>query len=209
MRTRLEIELDVRPLERVSADIVVAGFFVEDRPLRGAVARIDWRLCGLVSQLIESNELAAEPGSALLASVPGALKTPRALLLGLGSRVDFVLTTAQDVTRDAVERCVDLGVRRIALSPLGVAADDFPRYVAGIVGGAAEALRPSRAGGEGPPLELSLVVRSQQFDVCNRALEDAVEAVSELGVTMRPPFDSPRHAAFDRGVDRPSALHPA
>ena len=62
MSVQLEIGLESRPLERVSADLVGAGFFCDDRPLRGGPGRLDWRLCGLISERMAAGELTGAAG---------------------------------------------------------------------------------------------------------------------------------------------------
>ncbi len=81
------IRLTARPMERVDADIAVAGFFADDRPLRSGAARADWRLCGGLSRRIESGDLSGKSGEAMLIGCGRALRAPRLMLLGLGDRV--------------------------------------------------------------------------------------------------------------------------
>ena len=66
MTAEVELVLTARPLERVACDIAVAGFFTDERPLRGGAARADWRLCGGLSRRIESGDLSGKSGEAML-----------------------------------------------------------------------------------------------------------------------------------------------
>jgi len=198
MKPRLEIGLESLPLDAIEADVVVAGFFAEDRPLRGGAGRVDWRLCGLVSEFLADERIVAERGSAFLVAATGAFAAPRILLLGLGSRSEFSLTVAQDLMRDATARCIALGVRRIALAPLGIASDDFARHAAPVVGGIAEALRswdppPSAVG----LLEVRLSVPEPGIEQAGEALGLAVGAFEDEGITARP---------VERRHHRPSPL---
>jgi hypothetical protein len=63
------------------------------------------------------------------------------MLLGLGDRHSFDQVRATDEMRAALERCRLLQCRRIAMSPLGIAADDLPRHAAALVEGIREAWR--------------------------------------------------------------------
>jgi hypothetical protein len=177
----VQFELESRPIERIACDLVVAGVFREDRPLRGGAARMDWRLCGLLSSLLQSGRIAGERDEAVLIPATGALRAPRALVLGLGSRGRFPLSAAQDVMRDATRRCLDLAVRRVALAPLGIASDDVPRHAAAVVGGALEAAREATT-----PLELILAVPGPHHEAVSAALERAVRAVAPEPVSFRP-----------------------
>jgi len=51
------IELDTDPAERMRADLLVAPFFLGERPLRGAAGRIDWRLGGHLSAMLARGAL--------------------------------------------------------------------------------------------------------------------------------------------------------
>lgn len=200
MTATVRIELESRALERIACDVAVAGFFSEDRPLRGGAARMDWRLCGLVSSLLVDDRLSGAAGDAVLVPSAGALRAPRALLIGLGSRSKFPLTTAQDAMRDAAARCFALGARRVALAPLGISSDDLPRHAVAIVGGVVEAAR--RASGS---LELILAVPGRQHDSARIALDRAVRAVAPEPVSLHADVPQPvRPARTPRG---PSA-HP-
>jgi hypothetical protein len=209
MSPRVELGLDSHPLDAIAADVAVAGFFLEDRPLRGGAGRVDWRLCGLVSRMLAKGEIVADRGSALLLGATGAFKAPRILLLGLGSRADFALTVAQDSMRAAMARCIELGVRRIALAPLGVASDDLVRHAPALVGGVAEALR-SLDGIPGPPtdFEIRLAVAEPGIEKASQALDQAASAFVDQGIVIRPVLrrqhrPSPLRAAPSSGFPQP------
>ena len=59
------------------AEIAVAGFFQDHRPLRGGAARVDWRLCGLLSELLMSGELEGRRDEAVLMPSARHLRAPR------------------------------------------------------------------------------------------------------------------------------------
>ncbi len=86
MNAQIELILTARPLERVESEIAVAGFFSDERPLRGGAARADWRLCGGLSRRIESGDLSGKSGEAMLIGCGRALRAPRFMLLGLGDQ---------------------------------------------------------------------------------------------------------------------------
>lgn len=124
---QLRIELDTRPLERVPAELAVAGVFLEDRPLRGAAGRADWRLCGLLTDLVVEEELNAALGEVVLVGSSGRLSASALLVVGLGSRASFDAACFEAATRTAIERVRSLAFERIAMAPLGVAGEDIVR----------------------------------------------------------------------------------
>ena len=132
---QLRLELDIRPLERVPAELAVAGVFIDDRPLRGAAGRADWRLCGLLTDLVVEEELNGELGEVVLVGGSGRLAAPTLLVVGLGSRADFDAASFEVATRTAIERVRSLAFNRIAMAPLGVSGEDLVRFSRAFVEG--------------------------------------------------------------------------
>ena len=205
MKPRFELVMDSLPLDALEVELVVAGFFLEDRPLRGGAGRIDWRLCGLISEMLASGDLEAQRGTALLVGAPGAFSASRIMLVGLGSRADFGVAVAQDLMRDAMQRCISLGVHRIGLAPLGIASDDFVRHAVAVAGGVAEAIQGLEAlGGEGDAFEIRLSVPEQGIDAASEALERAVGAFEDHEFVARP-IARRRHSPSPQRGDGPGA----
>lgn len=146
MRSTLAVEVEAGSLVRVGAELAVAGFFRDRRPLRGGAGLTDWRLCGWVSGLVGAARLRGEWGEAALLLTQGRLLAPRVLLLGLGAEGHFDADAHRNAVRLAVERAADLGVGVVALDlppPRGAEAPE--RVALGLLSGASEALAP-RAG---------------------------------------------------------------
>ena len=130
MSVSIELCVETTPFERIEADLAVAGFFLDERPLRGAAGRADWRLCGVVTELVESGRLRGKVGEATLVPSMGRLAADRVLLLGLGRRSSFRVGRARDTSHAAVERglaleraCARNLFARAAKAPLSVPAD--------------------------------------------------------------------------------------
>jgi hypothetical protein len=194
MSPRLQIEIETRPFERAAAELAAAGIFRDDRPLRGGAARADWRLCGRISQMLVAGDLSGERGEALLLPGFGRLGSPRLLIIGLGERARFRLTSAQDAVREAVGRALDLGVVDLALAPPGIAPDDIPRHAQALVGGAVEALQ-GRARG----LSLRLLAPPTESGRAAAALDAAVKALGEGVVAFRVPGRGTSEAGYPKG----------
>ena len=173
------IRLTARPMERVNADIAVAGFFADDRPLRGGAARADWRLCGGLSRRIENGDLSGKSGEAMLIASGRALRAPRLMLLGLGTRRDYDTLRVTDEIRSALERCRQLRLDHVVLSPLGIASDDVPRHAAAIVAGLADAWPRTDAG-----RCLELCVPRPEVAVVHRAFESACDAAAATDIAL-------------------------
>ncbi len=112
----MKVAIEAVPIEKAVADVVVAAFFEEDRPLRGGAGRADWRLCGSVSRLLEAGRLRGAAGEALLVGTGRALSSPRLLFLGLGPLVHLERSALRRLADDALGRAVGLGFPHVALS---------------------------------------------------------------------------------------------
>ena len=109
------VEVDDQPLERVSADLVVVGYSPDDRPLRGAAARADWRLCGELWQLVTAQKLNGRRGQAALLSAAGPLRSPLLLVVGLGHRAELDVDAWRELGSEVVRRALDLQLKRVVL----------------------------------------------------------------------------------------------
>jgi len=175
----IALRLSAVPFERVESDVAVAGFFEEERPLRGGAARADWRLCGGLSRRVERGDRSGRSGEAMLIAGGRALRSPRLMLLGLGTRDRFDRLRASDETRNALDRCRKLALERVALAPLGIAPDDVPRHAAAIVAGLAGAWSKLER-----PMTLIVCVPRAELVGVGRAFEAACEAVGDLEIQV-------------------------
>jgi hypothetical protein len=124
MRSTLALEVgDSESLARVGAEVAVAGFFRDQRPLRGGAGLADWRLCGFVSRLLLAERAAGEIGEAVLTTTHGRLRADRLLLVGLGSRQRFGLDAHRAAVERLLERLIDLGATSAAVDLPPPAAD--------------------------------------------------------------------------------------
>ncbi|MBI3610109.1 MAG: hypothetical protein HY204_05325 [Nitrospirae bacterium] len=82
---------------RIRSEILVAGFFQDDRPLYGLAAEIDWIHNGIVSRLILRNKIRGAFGEATLLAAQRKLHAPKILIVGLGKRGELTARTLQDL----------------------------------------------------------------------------------------------------------------
>jgi hypothetical protein len=195
----LQIDITSKPLERLEADLAAVGVFSDERPLRGGVGRVDWRLCGYLSELIAAGHFNGRAGEALLVPSFGLLRVSRVLALGLGERAGYSAQRAGDATRSALLRSLALGVRRLALAPLGVAADDFPRYAAATLEAAHDSVQRS-----GRSLELWIPLPEEETAAAMSALDDARKGLKVGGVEVAGKAPRSPDSGATRGVTPPS-----
>jgi hypothetical protein len=178
----LRFELASESFERVRVDLGVAGFFENEIPLRGGAGRVDWRLCGLISEQLAAGRLRGRLGEALLIPAERRFRADRVMVLGFGPREEYRLPQIEMTAREVLQRAVALGVSSLALAPLGVEPDDFPRcigsFVRGALAGIAEADRAMR---------LSLVLPEKDRSACAGALAEAIRRLDapELSLPQR------------------------
>lgn len=168
-RGALYLEVSAAAPERVRADLLAVPIFSDERPLRGAAGRADWRLCGGLSRLMAEGRLGGRPGEAVLAASFGGLAVPLLLALGVGSRSAFDAAGLQAFAGEAVRRALGLRVPTLALPMPAETAEGagLGEREERLLFGAADALasrHPSR------PSELRLVMLVRD-DELPRALE--------------------------------------
>jgi hypothetical protein len=193
VKASLALSVETEPLERVRADLAVAAFFADERPLRGDAGRADWRLLGMLSELLRAGRLRGAAGEALLVPTLGRLLAPRLLLLGLGDRKAFGASQAEAATREAVLHSVALACARVVLSAPGRPVGPLPpaRSAEAVLRGAVAALRERPAA-----LDLILLVGGEASAVCASLTLAAKRA--EVPVRLRSPEGAEAAAAPTR-----------
>jgi hypothetical protein len=176
----LAIEIDAGPIERVRADVAVVAFFESDRPLRGGAGRVDWRLCGQLSQLILSGRLAGAPGEAVLIPTHGGLAAALLLGLGIGARNEFDAEACEALGWHCVDRARRLGAGTVAVSlPDSQAGDlELGERIEALVSGAVRALADVSA-----ELRLSLVPPVPELAAAQKLVKDI--ALRQLPTAVR------------------------
>jgi len=182
MKGALAIAIDAGPIEKAAAEIVVVSCFENDRPLRGEAGRIDWRLCGAVSALLERGLFRGVAGEAALLPSFGCLRAPRVLLLGLGPSQGFSPLDVKSAARDAVLRLGRLRVQSAAFALPGHWTGRVPEGPAAgaILRGAVSALAETAEN-----LRLRLVVPEAAVTRALGGVEAAIRALGEPEVAVQ------------------------
>ena len=173
MSASIELCVATTPFERIEADLAVAGVFLDERPLRGAAGRADWRLCGMVSELVESGRLRGRMGEAALVPSMGRMGARRVLLLGVGRRASFRVGRARDTSHAAVARGLLLAAETVVIAPPLGGPEAFSRQASGFVRGAIEAAREGRG-----RLRLTVAMPPSEAREALASLEKAIAADS-------------------------------
>ena len=205
MSVVLALEIETERLDRVIAEVLVTPFFASDRPLRGPAARADWRLCGMISDRLQREELSGALGEAALFPTGGRMRAPLLLAIGLGPRPDFAEETLRGLARCATRKLLGLrsGVAAIAVPGEALSRIDTQRAVAIFLEGVAAVLaeRPSA-------LRLRLVVAAEEGGRARSGLLEAASGLSssELAIRLERSSSAPLHR---RSTPAASAAAPA
>ncbi len=116
MSVTLPIEIQAGRLDHAEAELIVAPFFESHRPLRGPAARVDWRLCGLLSDQLAEGRATGTRGEAILLATGGRFRAPKVLAFGMGAKPGFSDRDLRQVGHDFVRRLAALRVGRVALA---------------------------------------------------------------------------------------------
>ena len=80
---------DLRRLDRLKSEALSLAFFEDERPLRGALGLVDWRLCGFLSREVRAGRVRGVEGEVTLTPTQGRLSVDKLFLFGLGPRAAF------------------------------------------------------------------------------------------------------------------------
>ena len=203
------IELDDQPVERVRADLLVAPFFAGERPLRGAAGRLDWRLCGHLSEMLRRSAFDGAEGDQVLVPTGASARAPRALLVGLGPRSGFGPRQLRPAVATAFEkaRALRAGIVAVALPSEALSGVPPERSATAAVVGAGEALQRQAF-----TVRLRLVVEPAGLSVARQAMSQLVPRIQLDGVLARfsaaeaPPGHPGAAGAAPGGVARAPGL---
>ena len=108
---------DLRRIEQLKSEALCVGMFADERPPRGALGLVDWRLCGWVSRLMQSGRLSGAVGETLMLPPRPRLPFDRLLVFGLGPRDEFDAGRFEDVT-ERLLRTLDRAAVRASVCDL-------------------------------------------------------------------------------------------
>ena len=196
----LDLELGAEALERSVVDLLVAGIFSDELPLQGGAGRVDWRLCGMISDQLLAGKICGERGEATLIPSAGRLQSNRVIVLGLGTRSKYRLDMISQSVQQAVLRATALMAPSLAMAPLGIAEDDFPRCAEAIVAGAIAGFGDSIAS-----LRLRIVLPPSEF---NRGIQ-AITACLDSSKSPKLRFQRKSARASKSQASRTNTREPA
>ena len=110
-------------LDEVECEALAMPFFEDERPLRGILGLLDWRLCGFVSQRIISGRICGCLGEAVLLPGHPHLNVDKLFLFGQGPEASWTEERAEQTTERILSTLEAAAARTSALALPGRAAE--------------------------------------------------------------------------------------
>ena len=112
----MEIILSRERVDVQEVDVLVAGFFSDERPLKGSCGWIDWRFNGMLSQLLMENKLTGDWMETTLIPSQERILPRMMLLLGLGEVKSYNYLRLRSLSSYLLDTLRKLGWLNICLS---------------------------------------------------------------------------------------------
>ncbi len=106
---------EIRHLDRLKSEALSLPWFSDERPLRGVLGLVDWRMGGRISRLIQSGRISGARDETTLVPARPRLTFEKVLLFGLGPREDFSVEVYEETTARILETLTRARVRASAV----------------------------------------------------------------------------------------------
>lgn len=102
-------------IDRLKCDAIGVPLFGDERPPRGVLGLLDWRLCGLVTRMMLRDKITGVAMETVL--IPGSQRLPvdKLVLFGAGLRTDFSAELATRLIGHMLATFAQLGARSSAV----------------------------------------------------------------------------------------------
>ena len=112
----MDIILSKEGVDVQECDVLVTGFFVDERPLGGSTGLIDWRLNGMLSRLLIEKKLTGEWKETTLIPSQGRVMPRMILLLGLGEVREYSYLRVRELSAHLLETLKKLDASGVCFS---------------------------------------------------------------------------------------------
>lgn len=104
------------PVDSLPGESVVAFYFVDQKPLEGPAALLDWRLDGQLTRLLIDGGIQGRAGEHVMLQNNGKLKADRVLFIGGGKWHGLCRETHAALVRHMLQVVRQAGFKAIALA---------------------------------------------------------------------------------------------
>jgi hypothetical protein len=116
----MDIIISKQPVDLQESDLLITTLFQDERPLRGSVGWVDWRLNGKLSSLLIENKMKGEWKEKILIPSEGRISPRLILLFGLGEVRGYSYLTVREIVPFIMETLRNLKASHLCFSlPFG------------------------------------------------------------------------------------------
>jgi hypothetical protein len=112
----MDVILSKERVDIQECDVLVAGIFKDERPLKGSSGWIDWRFNGMLSRFLMENKLTGDWKETTLIPSQGRIVPRMVLLLGLGGVKEYSYLRLRELSPHLLETLKKLDTTNICLS---------------------------------------------------------------------------------------------
>jgi len=112
----MDVILSKERVDVQECDVLVTGFFKDERPLKGSSGWIDWRLNGMLSRFLMEKKLTGDWEETTLIPSQGRIKPRMILLLGLGGVKEYSYPRLRELSLHLLETLKKLDASNVCLS---------------------------------------------------------------------------------------------
>ena len=112
----MDVILSKERVDVQECDVLVTGFFKDERPLKGSSGWIDWRLNGMLSRFLMEKKLTGDWKETTLIPSQGRITPRMILLLGLGEVKEYSYLRLRELSPHLLETLKKLDASNVCLS---------------------------------------------------------------------------------------------
>lgn len=112
----MDVILSPESFESYECDLLVTGFFEDERPLKGSSGWVDWRFNGTLSRFLIEKRLTGQWGETTLMPSQGRVSPRMILFLGLGKMREYSYLRIRDLSAYLLKTLRKLNTSNVCLS---------------------------------------------------------------------------------------------
>jgi hypothetical protein len=112
----MDVILSTEGIDLQETDVLVTGFFQDERPLRGSSGWMDWRLNGMISRSLIEKKLTGDWQETILIPSQGRVMPRMILLMGLGKVREYSYLRLRELSPYLLETLKKLNTSNVCLS---------------------------------------------------------------------------------------------
>ena len=112
----MDVIISKESIDLQGSDLLVTALFKDERPLRGSIGWVDWRLNGVLSRFLIENRLTGEWRERTLILSQGRVSPKAILILGMGKIKEYSYLSVREVVPFVVETLKNMRASNLCFS---------------------------------------------------------------------------------------------